>query len=315
MLLKYVIPIVVLLATATTTRSFTIAPSQQSFGPIQTAKWHLPNSNRHQRTTNTAIYSSAPDQEQEATETEVPISSMRVKEIQAALKELNVDSSDCFDKESLVKRLQEARENPPVVNMKSTPAEKDDNSSDETSTSSSDTTTASESSSSSSDTSTATPKTTTKTDFDKDAKLVELRAMRVRELREACAKRQIRWGQFIEKEDLVQALIASMEASADFSLSGSMTAGEVTDLTGEQLEQELSQRSEAPLLLDIYATWCVLVVISFLILLGCLCAFVLFNFCVLTKVLFVLSCLVLFIHRCGPCQSTYTILFWYCCFV
>lgn len=263
MLLGYVILIVVLLA-ATNTHSFTIAPSQQGFGPIAPAKWYRPH--RHQRTT--GIYSSVPDQE--AT-TEVPISSLRVKEIQAALKELQVGYSDCFDKESLVKRLQGARENPPVVNTKPTASENDSSSETKTKT----TTSEGSSSSSSADTSTATAQKTTKTDFDTDAKLAELRAMRVRELREACAKRQIRWGQFIEKEDLVQALIKSMEASADFSLSGGMTPGEVTDLTGEQLEQELSQRSEAPLLLDIYATWCVLVVFLF----GTIGLLVCFLFC------------------------------------
>jgi hypothetical protein len=89
-----------------------------------------------------------------------------------------------------------------------------------------------------------------KKSFDKQEKLTELRAMKVRELREECAKRRIRWAQFVEKEELVQALIHAMENSADFSVSGAMTPGRVTELTGEQLDQELSQPSDAPLLLD-----------------------------------------------------------------
>lgn len=169
----------------------------------------------------------------------VPIESMRVKELQVELKGANVDYSDCFDKESLVQRLADFR------NGKIQPKLEEKTTSTATTTSS-----------------TATPPKSapatksSKQPFVKENKLQELRSMKVRELREECAKRRIRWAQFVEKEELVQALIESMERSADFSVSGVMMPGEVTDLTAEQLEAELSQPSEAPLLLDIYATWC-----------------------------------------------------------
>jgi len=164
-----------------------------------------------------------------------PIESMPVSELKAELKERNVNYSDCFDKESLAKKLQRVRENPPSPAAATAAAA------------------ATSSSDSDREKKVASP---AKKSFDRDAKLSELRTMKVKSLREQCAKRKIRWAQFVEKEDLVQALIQAMENSADFSVSGVMVPGEVTDLTGEELEQELSQPSEAPLLLDIYATWC-----------------------------------------------------------
>jgi thioredoxin len=162
---------------------------------------------------------------------------MRVKEIQNELKQRNVSYSDCFDKESLVKRLKEARNGT---------AKSQDENKDSIETEEKDTNFNSQ----------PEPSSGSKKAFDRDAKLQELRSMRIRELKEECGRRRIRWAQFVEKEDFVQALIKAIQSAADFSVSGVMQPGEVTDLSGDQLEQELSQSSDAPLLLDIYATWC-----------------------------------------------------------
>ena len=47
----------------------------------------------------------------------------------------------------------------------------------------------------------------------------------------------------------------ALEAAEKFSGSGAMTPGLVAELTAEQVELEL-QHDGAPLLLDVYATWC-----------------------------------------------------------
>ncbi|KAG7365235.1 thioredoxin [Nitzschia inconspicua] len=193
--------------------------------------------------------SSSSETQNQPTTTIVPIESMRVKELQTELKILNIDYSDCFDKESLVERLKDVREGRRRLSVATSPetnVEPNVSSTDESSTRTHD----------SGPTTQQQLETKEKRQFDKDSKLQELRSMKVRELREECAKRRIRWAQFVEKEELVQALITSIERSAEFSVSGVMMPGEVTDLTEEQLQEELSQPSEAPLLLDIYATWC-----------------------------------------------------------
>jgi thioredoxin len=176
-------------------------------------------------------------------------SSMRVKDIQAELKERNVAYDDCFDKESLVQRLVDAREG--IVAAKEKEDENEpSNATTGPSSRRSATTTGSDAKSE------TTAATTKRPNFDRVEKLQELRSTKVKELREECGKRRIRWSRFVEKEDYVQALLAAMESSARFSVSGVMLPGQVTDLTGDQLEEELSQPSDAPLLLDIYATWC-----------------------------------------------------------
>lgn len=160
------------------------------------------------------------------------LDSMRVKELKGELEERNVSYTDCFDKESLSKRLQEARDG--TVKPEATKTVDDVKEEPQSSPAEEN------------------PPTSTapKKEFNKEEKLAELRAMKVRQLREECAKRKIRWAQFIEKEDLVQALIQAIENSADFSVSGAMQPGQVTELTGDQLDLELSQPSNAPLLLD-----------------------------------------------------------------
>ena len=86
---------------------------------------------------------------------------------------------------------------------------------------------------------------------DRDA----LRAMKVRELREALGERGLPWASYLEKEDLVNALYKAMVAEDDFCASGAMRPGVVAELTGEQLEVEI-QDDSTPLLVDVYARWC-----------------------------------------------------------
>jgi protein KRI1 len=167
---------------------------------------------------------------------------MKLREIQGELKDLGVSFADCFDRESLTKRLMEARQGLFPEPIKSQTA----------------TATASRESSSPSDVSNDTPATSIA--FDRSAVVQELRSRSVKELREECAQRRIRWANFIEKEDLVHALVEARAAASSFSASGLIVPGQVADLTDEELTMELESASSkhinTPLLLDVYATWC-----------------------------------------------------------
>jgi thioredoxin len=176
------------------------------------------------------------------------ISEMRVAQIRDELNERKISFSDCFDKESLVIRLQEARSTTPS----SSPSESIKS---PTST----TTTRKKPSSENAETKNST--------WQDDATKVDeetVRAMSVRALREELGNRQIRWAGLLEKEDLVQAVIKAREEGAMFSVTGRLTPGQVGELTGDELERELFQPTAAssvggsslPLLLDVYATWC-----------------------------------------------------------
>ena len=191
---------------------------------------------------------------------------MRLREIQSELKERNVSYADCFDRESLVKRLLEARENNPVVAV----TEKEDAAPSPPPT---------ESSEDSTRKSDATTTVSLDTEFDKEATITELRELRVKELKEKLSEYKVRWGTFNEKEQMVQALCSAMEQrfiqSKNFSRSGSITPGEVTDVTESILLQEMgwlesdvqngvvtkpatdeNGMPHPPILLDLYATWC-----------------------------------------------------------
>lgn len=87
-----------------------------------------------------------------------------------------------------------------------------------------------------------------------DEELEELRAMSVRDLREECNKRLIRWGKFRDQEELVQAIWKDMLGSLTFSVSGVIQPGKVAELTGEQLDQEMAHAGI--ILLDVFAPWC-----------------------------------------------------------
>jgi thioredoxin 1 len=89
---------------------------------------------------------------------------------------------------------------------------------------------------------------------EENEELDELRAMSVRDLREECNKRLIRWGTFRDQEELVQAIWKDMLGSLTFSVSGVIQPGKVAKLTGEQLDQEVAHAGI--LLLDVFAPWC-----------------------------------------------------------
>ena len=157
------------------------------------------------------------------------ISKMRLKEIQDELKERKVSYTDCFDKESLLARLFEARNRDTNVTS-SQEQNMSDNKDNQP--------------------------PLTLSGFDRNATLAQLRSMKVAQLRTELAYRNVRWANMFEKEELVQALLTSIETIAGFSLSGALTPGEVGILTGEDLDKELSSGASTPLILDIYATWC-----------------------------------------------------------
>ena len=174
-------------------------------------------------------------------------STMRLGEIQAELKQRNVSYADCFDKESLQKRLKDARDGL-VEPQPSEEAKKSEESATASggNNSKEDDTSSSPSSNSSSGT------------FDRDAVLAELRCLRVKELRTKLSERNLRWAGLLEKEDLVRALADALERASNFSPSGALEPGKVADIDDEQLEAEIKRAKDVgtPLLLDVYATWC-----------------------------------------------------------
>lgn len=188
-----------------------------------------------------------------ANNTQTNPSDMRLREIQNELKERKVSYTDCFDRESLVKRLVEAREKHQVVTqpkdaktnvIKPTDSSQPDNNDN----------------------------------FDKEATIAELRELRVKVLKEKLSEYKVRWGTMIEKEEMVQALCNAMEErfnqKKNFSRSGSIIPGVVTDVTEGALIQEMGWLESdvsrglatkpaggddfphSPILLDVYATWC-----------------------------------------------------------
>jgi thioredoxin 1 len=168
------------------------------------------------------------------------IQSMRLAEITAELSARGVSYADCFDRESLAKRLTQAREKiqqdeKPSIRATTSDSPSSPHNEDEVLLDGS-------------------PHTQATKTIPIEV-LDDLRSKKVRELREECSKRQIRWGSFIEKEELVQAIWRDMQAGLSFSASGIIRPGKVAVLTGEQLDQELAT-GDTPLLLDVFATWC-----------------------------------------------------------
>lgn len=188
----------------------------------------------------TRIYSSTQQEQQQ------PDKVLRVSEIRSELDLLDIDYSDCFDKESLLVRLHDAREG--KVFPKSSKQQQKQQTAHESSTTTSnfDTTVKGQ---------TDNPR---KNDEIDTVLMDEIRSMKVRELKEQLASRNIRWGGLLEKEDLVKALYRARKDAANFSVTGLITPGQIADLTSEELQMELrgSSSSTTPLLLDVYATWC-----------------------------------------------------------
>jgi thioredoxin len=184
------------------------------------------------------------------------------------LPQLRVDYSDCFDKESLLKRLEDAIEGkiptrggdaskevasvpePAVVG-----ADDRDNNASTTTQPNADTTTATQDNAQS--VAAASKQKEEAIVFDEAKVYEEVRGMKVKELREELAKRRLRWADLLEKSDLVRAVVQARKTASNFS--SHITPGTVADLTEEQVQDELQQRGGAattPLLLDVYATWC-----------------------------------------------------------
>jgi thioredoxin 2 len=90
---------------------------------------------------------------------------------------------------------------------------------------------------------------------DKEEKLAEIRAMSLIELKLQCSRRNIMYYKFSDREDFVQAIWSDMKELFKFSATGMLRPGMVTDITGEQLDQEMT-RSDSLILVDVYATWC-----------------------------------------------------------
>lgn len=173
---------------------------------------------------------------------------MSIRAIKDELKEMGISFSDCFDKDSLIERLGDARNGNLSSAFKVATASKDDNSDPSRSsntTASSNTTTTTTASNSSA--------------FNREATAADLRTKTVRQLRTLCAESNIRWANLIEKEELVQALVQYQEECLKFSRSGKIMPGKVALIDDDTLTKELttsSLDSTAPLLLDVFATWC-----------------------------------------------------------
>lgn len=187
-----------------------------------------------------------------------PPSDMRLREIQSELRDQwRVSYEDCFDRDSLTKRLLDARSGI-VVGAAVAPASEEEADAVVVDPSSTATTSASASNSSPKDTDVS----SSSSPFDRQATLIELRSLRVKELRTRLSERNVRWGDFVEKEDLVRALADVMERASHFSRSGALSPGKVADVSGEVLAAELGESGDGgddaktPLLVDVYATWC-----------------------------------------------------------
>lgn len=172
---------------------------------------------------------------------------MRVAEIKEELNTYSVSYSDCFDKESLVQRLISTREENPTTTAEKSVDEDDDKK---------------EESADKERVEESVPDKTevdkpTSDDFDRESTLQELRSLRVAELRTRLSSLEIRWGNMIEKEELVLALANAMEESSKFSGSGVLSPGKVGDLNSKEFNMEVSNggKTKTPMLLDVYATW------------------------------------------------------------
>lgn len=186
------------------------------------------------------------------------VKSLSVREIKAELKEGGIAFADCFDKESLLKRLQDFREGSitsSAVNSSSSPS-----SSKEENTKTASTSGPSASSTQDHEINKNSASSFAAKEIDRDAMVQQIRSMRVKELREELARRRLRWAGMLEKEDLVQAVLAARLQAADFSVTGLVSPGQVADLTEDQVKQEL-QPSGSLLLVDAYAVCQIFIVI------------------------------------------------------
>jgi len=197
-----------------------------------------------------------PEQEAKKLNEDLDISKMKMKEIKAELKKYDISFADCFDRDSLTKRLLESRSRIGTTDVRSEISEN---------------VTGLDSEASGKEVKKDNPSLREKarspinSSYDRESSLKELRKLRVTELRSQLASHKIRWANMFEKEELVIALSNALEKIARFSPSGMLAPGRVTEINGEALSIELlddtnndssSYTELPPLLLDVYATWC-----------------------------------------------------------
>ena len=214
--------------------------------------WCLPPTNRagiptKSRETFVALSMSATTEEE--------VTKMRLSEIKSELKERKIDFSDCFDKESMVAKLTDARANNIDNSVDETDDDKEEVDGNETTRNSSCSGSSCSRSSSSDSTSTDRTESASPETFDRDKALEELQGMRVRELREELGRRRISRAGLFEKDDLVNALLEARAIASVFSGTGLLTPGEVADLSEKDVQTEMDHPGSL-LLLDVYATWC-----------------------------------------------------------
>lgn len=185
-------------------------------------------------------------------------SSMSIKEIKQELKSMEISFSDCFDKDSLIERLNDARNG----NISSASTGGVASVSKDGKSGPSSTTTGNTATTTSSSTNSSSAAASSGVAFHREAVAADLRTKTVRQLRTLCAQSNIRWANLIEKEELVQALVQYQEECLKFSRSGKIMPGKVAQIDDDILTKELNPRAESigttipPLLLDVFATWC-----------------------------------------------------------
>lgn len=84
--------------------------------------------------------------------------------------------------------------------------------------------------------------------------LEDLRSQSIMDLKLLCSKRSIRYKGLEEHEEFVQAIVDNIKELKDFSVSGHLVPGVFNEISADILEQEM--KSDKPLLLDVYATFC-----------------------------------------------------------
>jgi len=196
---------------------------------------------------------------------------------------MEVSYADCFDRESLARRLMEARDGsagPPSSGVCAPPETNDSRPDAEERTAVAPEETTRAPPAAIDDDRTTIAEAPEEEEFDRESTLIRLRSLRVKELRVELSKFKVRWGTMIEKEEMVTALCDAMEdlfrRSRNFSRSGRLVPGTVADVEEETLMEELgwlesdvgrgvattgsagddTSAPHPPILLDVYATWC-----------------------------------------------------------
>lgn len=83
----------------------------------------------------------------------------------------------------------------------------------------------------------------------------EIASLRVSELRQRLAERNVGWADLFEKSELVERLAGLLAADLRFCPSGRVPLGRVAELDEAAARLELADAT-TPLLLDVYAKWC-----------------------------------------------------------